>query len=90
MKNNKRHAKRHNIFPEDDVDEGRDREDVGDRGERRVLAKGVAGESGVVLDKALRAHVLERGTLGDDESNLRELGREEQTSGVAEGVALQA
>ena len=44
---------------EDDVDEGRDGEDVGDRGEGRVLSERVTGERAAVLDESLGAHVLE-------------------------------
>lgn len=75
---------------EDDVDEGRDREDVGDRGEGRVLSERVTGERTRGLDESLRAHVLERGLLSDDEGDLRELGRVEETGRGRERVPRRA
>jgi hypothetical protein len=94
---------------EDDVDEGRDGEDVGDRGEGGVLSKRVTGEDAVVLDESLGAHVFESGLwekksargeekakdettnlLGDDEGDLSEMGRVEETSGRRESVTRSA
>lgn len=71
---------------EDDVDESRDGEDVGDRSEGRVLSERVTGERARGLNESLGAHVLERGLLGDDEGDLGELSRVEETGRRREGV----
>ncbi|GFZ49402.1 hypothetical protein JCM24511_07522 [Saitozyma sp. JCM 24511] len=64
---------------EDDVGEGRDREDIGDGGKGRVLSERVTGKRGVLVDETLGLHVVERGLFGDDKGDLGVLRGEEET-----------
>ena len=48
----------------------------------------MTGERRLLLNETLRAHILECSALSDDECDLSELGREQETIRVAEGVAL--
>lgn len=72
---------------EDDIYQRRDREEAGDRRERGVLAQRVAGEGAAVLDETFGAQIFERGLLRDDERDLSELRRKEQTGRRRERVA---
>jgi len=75
-----------NTMVENDVDESRDVENVGDRSKGGVLSKGVTSEGTILLDKAFHAHILQRCLLGDDKSDLSELGGEKEAVGMAESV----
>ena len=68
------------------ADQSRDVENVGDRSKGRVLSKGVTSEGAILLDEAFHAHILERRLLGDDKSDLSELGGEKEAVGMAESI----
>jgi hypothetical protein len=75
-----------NTAVENDVDESRDVENVGDRSKGRIFSKGVTSEGTILLDEALHAHILESRLLSDDKSNPSELGSGKEAVGVTESV----
>ena len=61
-------------------------ENVGDRSKGGVLSKGVTREGTIPLNETFYAHILECRLLGDDKSDLSELGGEKEAIGMAESV----
>ena len=61
-------------------------ENVGDRDKGGVLSKRVTSTGTILLDEAFHVHILECYLLGDDKSDLSELGGKKEVIGMAESV----
>ena len=66
---------------ENNADESRDVENIGDRSKSRIFSQGVTSEGIILLDEALHVHILERCLLSDNRSDLSELGKGDRWGG---------